>query len=327
MSVSDNTETKLLALEKIDESRIIILSKKNIISQNDNKTDYDVQRMICLISETNDKKYHKYCGFNKFTDEIYDLPSTEDGWKIKKNEYILRGSFNKNLSLFTEDKQINFSAYDGWNFYQTLDNYGTGFLVFIDELEQNVHIYGRTHDVIPYDYQCDEFAIFNNLIGTYNPISIFIGKSSLNDMTNFSGGHGDKYDGNSILLRIGDKTEFRYLFIGSDIYEFTTDEIITKYVSSVGNNQVPYPYAESENWCYCMSGCGKSLTANHPEREKSGHISYFDVEYIKMDINEIAPRDSDNCIYEYSDAEICSFTTFNKGVEIKHVENSCSLYD
>jgi hypothetical protein len=69
-------------------------------------------------------------------------------------------------------------------------------------------------------------------------------------MTKFSGGHGAKFDGNSILLEIKKKS---YVYIGSEIFAFKTDNDITDYVSPVGNNDVPYPYAiDSEMNYYLM---------------------------------------------------------------------------
>jgi len=75
---------------------------------------------------------------------------------------------------------------------------------------------------------------------TFNPQRIFIGKSPLNDMTAFSGGHGEKFDGNLILLKIDDGT---YIFFGSEIFEFQSSHEIVEFVSPVGDSHTPYPYA------------------------------------------------------------------------------------
>jgi len=60
-----------------------------------------------------------------------------------------------------------------------------------------------------------------------------------------------KYLGNSVLLDLG---ESRYVFIGQDIYEFTTpnNDYIDTYYSLVGNSDVPYPVAISQNNAYFM---------------------------------------------------------------------------
>jgi hypothetical protein len=68
---------------------------------------------------------------------------------------------------------------------------------------------------------------------------ILIGKSPQTRATLFSGGHGPKFDGNSILLRLDNS----YVFIGANIIQFTPRALITEFVSPVGNNDVPYPYA------------------------------------------------------------------------------------
>lgn len=46
-------------------------------------------------------------------------------------------------------------------------------------------------------------------------------------------------DGHVILIRVGDE----YVFIGSSIFKFTTNSVITEFHSEIGNNDVPYPYA------------------------------------------------------------------------------------
>ena len=77
-------------------------------------------------------------------------------------------------------------------------------------------------------------------LATVNAKKVFVGKSPKNEMTIFSGGHGKKFLGNSILLELKPNT---YQFIGNIIFSFATHEKIVKYVSPVGNNDVPYPYA------------------------------------------------------------------------------------
>ncbi len=115
------------------------------------------------------------------------------------------------------------------------------------------HNYSRPFAV---DIECDSVHIFkllndesheriytNSPILSYNPQHIFIGYSPECSMTVFSGAHGEKFDGNSILLHIRDN---EYVFIGCKIFKFYSDNIV-KFVSPVGNNDVPYPYAITEN--------------------------------------------------------------------------------
>jgi len=59
-----------------------------------------------------------------------------------------------------------------------------------------------------------------------------------------------KMHGNSILVKITDNS---YIFIGWEIYNFETDDIILEYISPVGNNDVPYPIAIGTNFVYIMT--------------------------------------------------------------------------
>jgi|688.fasta_scaffold165106_2 hypothetical protein len=106
----------------------------------------------------------------------------------------------------------------------------------------NIHYNGDT----PFKVEINE-----NLVDIYfnhgstpflkrNAKTIFIGESPMNKMTIFSGGHGPDFLGNSILLELGDN---QYEFIGKNIFSFTSLAKIIHFVSPVGNNDVPYPYA------------------------------------------------------------------------------------
>ena len=58
-----------------------------------------------------------------------------------------------------------------------------------------------------------------------------------------------KLHGNSILVRVNDK---KYIYIGSEIYSFNVNEVITDYISYMGNSDVPYPVAYSEKYVYFL---------------------------------------------------------------------------
>jgi hypothetical protein len=79
---------------------------------------------------------------------------------------------------------------------------------------------------------------------------VFIGKSEYNEMTRFSGGHGSKFDGNSILIK---ESGLKYTFIGHEMYSFLACSEIIEFFSPVGNNLVPYSYAidkEGKNYLF-----------------------------------------------------------------------------
>lgn len=119
--------------------------------------------------------------------------------------------------------------------YYTHDNYSRPFAVDIEE--NRVEIFKFLPD------EHEDFIYTDMPILTYEPQRIFIGKSPECAMTRFSGGYGDRFNGNSILLHIRDD---EYVFIGSEVYKFRSDNIV-EFTSPVGNNDVPYPYAKTEN--------------------------------------------------------------------------------
>lgn len=127
-------------------------------------------------------------------------------------------------------------------YYLTHDNYERPFCVYIDETQNKVHVYKKKDD---------NTENYTKLIRTFTPLKIFIGESTLNEMTEFSGGHGSTFHGNSILLKIDD---FKYIFIGEKIYSFKTKNEIVSFASPVGNNDVPYPYAidDKQNYYFLL---------------------------------------------------------------------------
>ena len=80
----------------------------------------------------------------------------------------------------------------------------------------------------------------NTPLMKWNAKRIFIGESPMNKMTACSGAYGPNFLGNSILLELGDN---QYEFIGKTIFSFSSFAPIVDFVSPIGNNDVPYPYA------------------------------------------------------------------------------------
>ena len=69
---------------------------------------------------------------------------------------------------------------------------------------------------------------------TFTAGKVFVGQSPK---------HGARFDGNSLLLHL---EGLKYVFVGETVFSFTAKSPITKYVSPVGNNDVPYPWAMDE---------------------------------------------------------------------------------
>ena len=55
--------------------------------------------------------------------------------------------------------------------------------------------------------------------------------------------------GNSILIKL---SKHKYISIGWKVEEFKTEDEIVKYVSPIGNSDVPYPYAIGTKYTYLM---------------------------------------------------------------------------
>ena len=177
----------------------------------------------------------------------------------------------------------------------------------------------------------DESILFNNFIKLYEPISVFIGTSPYNEMTKYSGGHGEKWNGNNILMEIKSTTQdehdykFKYVLVGESITEFYTDEQIIKFVSSVGNNCVPYPYAQSDNNYYCLWQFIKIPIEKYPNVELEGYVSDFNI-LDNFPINKInvSERNSYTSRYPLSARKKTPFVRFRAPVNMQLIPNSCT---
>ena len=93
-----------------------------------------------------------------------------------------------------------------------------------------------------------------NTIYSVKPMEIFLGKSQICNMTEFSGARDKKvFDGNTILLKVNEENNKNtYVYIGGDmVCSFLTNDNIYKYISNMGNNLTPYSIAIGlENFYY-----------------------------------------------------------------------------
>jgi hypothetical protein len=78
------------------------------------------------------------------------------------------------------------------------------------------------------------------ILFTIDADEVFIGKTSPTGPTS--------PPGTAILCRVGST----YTYIGKEIYDFSTDDVINKFYSDLGNSDVPYPYAIGEKYIYIM---------------------------------------------------------------------------
>jgi hypothetical protein len=150
--------------------------------------------------------------------------------------------------------------------YFTHDNGGQPFKVQITK-NNKVNVYKQDYIKCKPNYK---YKV------SYSPKEIFIGKSPKNATTFFSGGYGNDCDGNTILLHISDNT---YVFIGDEIYSFESYDKIVRFVSPVGNNDVPYPYAyDKSNNAYLFSFGGIVVKSN----DELNQIMKEEIEFEKI---------------------------------------------
>lgn len=129
--------------------------------------------------------------------------------------------------------------------YQTHDNGGRTFRVFVDTTN-NVAVI--TH-ITPTEWPMKCYPYVVNKRFSFQ--RVWIGKSPKIEMTKiaFNGGYGPKFDGNSILFDLGQNN---YMQVGESVILFSTRSPIVKYVSPVGQNDVPYPWAVDKKGVYYL---------------------------------------------------------------------------
>lgn len=149
--------------------------------------------------------------------------------------------------------------------YYIHDNGGRPFKVTVTDSHADVYKH------IDWDFENESIEWESNAIQSFDYQRIFIGKSPLNSMTEFSGGHGSKFDGNTMLLDLGGGG---YVYIGGWIKKFTTDKKIVEYVSHVGNNDVPYPYAIDSDGDYYFI-IEDVIVSNVPKEFQDNPYTYY----------------------------------------------------
>lgn len=197
---------------------------------------------------------YKYIDFNLFEDKETKIPNGFTKRKISKEDILDYCDKNRQMLLKNNEayKKIK-DELKGYKTYFIHENYDRPFLVYVKN--NTVHIYKIPTKKYYYrekDYSLDDSKnkpFYIELVKIYKTKKMFIGKSPLTPMTKFSGGHGSTFNGNTILLQIETN---KYVYIGSNIYEFKTNDIIEDYYSPIGNNDVPYPVALGTKNIYFM---------------------------------------------------------------------------
>ena len=163
--------------------------------------------------------------------------------------------------------------------YFTHNNYSRPYKVVINNNTQ-INVYKSSNE---------DDEDYNKLVLDICPQQIFVGKSELNKMTEFSGGYGAEFDGNSILLKVNDST---CIYIGEKIMLFHTINPVVSYHSPVGNNDVPYPYAvdSTNNYYLIIEDIIVKSTQqlqNYLDNDKIPYEYYYDASLITCDRGRI----------------------------------------
>jgi hypothetical protein len=211
---------------------------------------------LCIKDKTRSYKGNepspKGFGFCAHSESIGTIKNGLDGnlWIVvntasKKKRWILY------KSILTEDNiyyKIIKKKYMSYKSYYIHWNGEKRYLVYIKN--KNIDIYD-----IPKNVKIDEISyksndtkwMYINLVKKIKAKKIFIGKSPLIKMTYNSGGHGKDFDGNTILLFVGNNN---YIYIGNNIQYYKINDKIEKYYSFIGFNDIPYPMAIGKEYIY-----------------------------------------------------------------------------
>lgn len=227
----------------------------------------------------------KFIDTNKFEDKETKIP--KNAKKVVTSKDIITEYFCNNKKQLQKDNEFYKNIkklHNRAKSYFIHDNGGRPFLVYVQS-NNEVFIYKKDET-----YQIDETElsrdpknnrwIYTKLVKNYKPLKTFIGKSPLNEMTKFSGGYGAKFTGNTILLQI---SKDKYVHIGAEIKEYTIKEQIVKYVSPVGNNDVPYSYGTDKNNVYYLFGENVSIKDVPKEYKNDPYEYYYKVYLITPD--------------------------------------------
>jgi glutaredoxin-related protein len=183
--------------------------------------------------------------------------------------------------------------------YYIHDNGGRPFKVVVKY--NQAKIYRQNYNVLDdndYDDNRDQVASWETFpILIFEFREVFIGKSPAIKMTKFSGGIGEEFDGNSILLYLGDNL---YVCVGGmEIFSFRSLSKITEFVSPVGNSDVPYPYAIDDHGNYYLL-IEDVVIKNNPSithqmndytlNDDDPYSYYYDYHLITSDMSRIPPQ-------------------------------------
>ena len=186
------------------------------------------------VGKIENNKFYEWKSYNNFGKE-QEIPQGFEEKEIPKkvvNEYFT-GNNEKNMN---EIKEVSKGKY-----YLTHYNGGRPYLVQVKGNEVNIYCINNEEFIYNWKHLLsNEDMIYNRLVKSIKAQKVFIGNSPKIEMTDYSGGYGSEFHGNTVLVQI---SENKYVYISVVIEEITTKDEIVDFVSPVGNNDIPYPVA------------------------------------------------------------------------------------
>ena len=153
--------------------------------------------------------------------------------------------------------------------YVTLDNGGEPFIVSVQG--KNVSVYRNISETAKPEWD-DTDPIFSEkdvkeVFPGYDPPGLMYNES-----------RKKKAVGNSVLVRTNKDD---YIYIGESVKRFKTldGELVTDYVSPVGNSAVPYPFAVTNTYVYLMTE-GKAIPTTMHVHNQDPYLVYYNKEKI-----------------------------------------------
>lgn len=188
-------------------------------------------------------KFYEWKSYNNFGKE-QEIPQGFEEKEIPKNvvnEYF-SGNNEKNMN---EIKEVLKGKY-----YLTHYNGGRPYLVQVKGNLVNIYYWNDEEFIYNHNHLLShENMLYNRLVKSIKTQKVFIGNSPKIEMTEYSGGYGSDFNGNTILVKI---SKNKYVYISDTVEEITTKDEIVEFVSPVGNNDVPYPIALGKDNIYYL---------------------------------------------------------------------------
>lgn len=196
-------------------------------------------RLIYILFTINTDRFDEFMPPKKLKNQ----PESNDEkvGVIKRGKDCRKWIMKKNLNNTKKWVPYYIDKLKGSKYY-THDNEGRPFEYIVSRKNKQAEIYGideEYYDCINKKTVIDYKALYGEILLSFGFEKVFVGFK--------------KDNGNSSIFYIGkNKNKFKYIYVGALVYYFWTDEEIIEYVSIIGNNDVPYPFAVSKNWYYLM---------------------------------------------------------------------------